>query len=80
MFSREKVPSDGIIVEMPLAIAGAWQEEGKGRSQCWGTNYRAAPEILHGYTESWKNKKSHEMSTEERLDLRCGGKADKFCK
>ena len=56
------------------------QEEGKGRSQCWGTNYRAAPEILHGYTESWKNKKSHEMSTEERLDLRCGGKADKFCK
>ena len=24
------------------------QEEGKGRSQCWGTNYRAAPEILHG--------------------------------
>ena len=58
----------------------ARQEEGKGRSQCWGTNYRAAPEILHGYTESWKNKKSHEMSTEERLDLRCGGKADKFCK
>ena len=27
-------------------------------------------EILHGYTESWKNKKSHEMSVEERLDLR----------
>ena len=56
------------------------QQEGKGRTQCWGTNYRAAPEILHGYRESWKNKKSHEMSVEERLDLRCGGKADKFCK
>mmetsp|Transcript_11586 Transcript_11586/g.46672 ORF Transcript_11586/g.46672 Transcript_11586/m.46672 type:complete len:137 (-) Transcript_11586:860-1270(-) len=56
------------------------QQEGKGRTQCWGTNYRAAPEILHGYSESWKNKKSHEMSVEERLDLRCGGKADKFCK
>ena len=56
------------------------QIEGKGRGQCWGTNYRAAPEVLHGYTESWKNKKSHEMTAEERMDLRCGSKADKYCK
>ena len=56
------------------------QLEGKGRGQCWGTNYRSAPEVLHGYTESWKNKKPHEMTAEERMDLRCGSKADKYCK
>jgi hypothetical protein len=56
------------------------QEEGKGRANCWGTNYREAPEILHGYTTSWKGKKASEMSAEERLDLRCGSKADKFAK
>ena len=46
------------------------QAEGKGRANCWGTNYREAPEILHGYTTSWKGKKASEMSAEERLDLR----------
>mmetsp|Transcript_25811 Transcript_25811/g.64606 ORF Transcript_25811/g.64606 Transcript_25811/m.64606 type:complete len:155 (-) Transcript_25811:79-543(-) len=56
------------------------QHDGKGRSQCWGTNYREAPEVLHGYTESWKKKKAADMGIEERLDLRCGSKADKFCK
>jgi hypothetical protein len=56
------------------------QVDGKGRSHCWGTNYREAPEVLHGYTESWKKKKQHEMTAEERLDLRCGSKADKYSK
>ena len=56
------------------------QLDGKGRSICWGTNYREAPEVLHGYTESWKKKKPHEMTAEERLDLRCGSKADKYSK
>ena len=56
------------------------QEEGKGRSNCWGTNYRQAPDVLHGYTTSWKGKKREEMTHEERLDLRCGSKADKFAK
>lgn len=56
------------------------QLEGKGRSQCWGTNYREAPEVLHGYTERWKDKKTIDMSAEERMDLRCGSKADKYCK
>jgi hypothetical protein len=36
--------------------------------------------VLHGYTESWKKKKAADMGIEERLDLRCGSKADKFCK
>ena len=54
------------------------QADAKGRSNCWGTNYREAPDVLHGYTESWKGKKS--MSAEERLDLRAASKADKFCR
>ena len=52
------------------------QADAKGRSNCWGTNYREAPDVLHGYTESWKGKKS--FSAEERLDLRAASKADKF--
>lgn len=31
--------------------------EGKGRTVCFGTNYRQAPEVLHGYNESLKGKK-----------------------
>ena len=54
------------------------QADAKGRSNCWGTNYREAPDVLHGYTESWKGKKS--FSAEERLDLRAASKADKFCR
>mmetsp|Transcript_22556 Transcript_22556/g.31405 ORF Transcript_22556/g.31405 Transcript_22556/m.31405 type:complete len:142 (+) Transcript_22556:144-569(+) len=49
--------------------------ESKGRSVCFGTNYRAAPEILHGYTSKVKG-----VTPEERLDMRCGQKADKHCK
>ena len=54
------------------------QNDAKGRSVCYGTNYREAPEVLHGYTESWKGKKN--MSAEERLDLRAASKGDKFCR
>mmetsp|Transcript_189 Transcript_189/g.494 ORF Transcript_189/g.494 Transcript_189/m.494 type:complete len:129 (-) Transcript_189:1134-1520(-) len=50
-------------------------KESKGRTQCYGTNYRAAPEILHGYDRKVKGE-----TVEERLDMRCGQKADKFCK
>jgi hypothetical protein len=59
---------------------GGWwmsrsRQESKGRTVCFGTNYRAAPEILHGY-----NRKVKGDTVEERLDMRCGQKADKFCK
>jgi hypothetical protein len=61
-----------------LKIAG-WRgggvQESKGRTQCYGTNYRAAPEILHGY-----NRKVTGETVMERLDMRCGQKADKHCK
>lgn len=33
-------------------------KEVKGRTVCFGTNYRAAPEVLHGYSESLKGKKN----------------------
>ena len=48
MFSREKVPSDGIIVAMPLAIAGAWHEEPVCSQMETGTTPRhtAAPEPI----------------------------------
>lgn len=32
-------------------------QEEKGRTVCFGTNYRAAPEVLHGYSQSLKEKK-----------------------
>ena len=63
-----------------LTSGGGWwvsrsRQESKGRTVCFGTNYRAAPEILHGY-----NRKVKGDTVEERLDMRCGQKADKFCK
>ena len=53
-------------------------QEARGRTVCFGTNYRAAPEVLHGYDASLKGKKG--LTAEERLDMRSGGKADKYCK
>jgi hypothetical protein len=50
--------------------------EAKGRTNAWGTNFRAAPEILHGYSTKLTGK----LSTEQRLDVRAASKADKFCK
>lgn len=32
--------------------------EAKGRTVCFGTNYRQAPEVLHGYDQSLKGKKN----------------------
>ncbi|KAL6753165.1 hypothetical protein V8C86DRAFT_2733960 [Haematococcus lacustris] len=50
------------------------RETGKARSTPWGSTYRQAPEILHGYT-----KKVLGVTAEERLDIRASTKADKFC-
>eukprot|EP00798_Chlamydomonas_sp_ICE-L_P015502 gene15502-21589_t len=47
----------------------------KARSTPWGSGYRAAPEILHGY-----DRKVTGNTAEERLDMRAATKADKFCK
>ncbi|GFH18902.1 uncharacterized protein HaLaN_15775, partial [Haematococcus lacustris] len=48
------------------------RETGKARSTPWGSTYRQAPEILHGYT-----KKVLGVTAEERLDIRASTKADK---
>lgn len=47
----------------------------KVKSTPWGSSYRAAPEILHGYTSKVTGK-----NASERLDMRAATKADKFCK
>lgn len=50
-------------------------QEPKVRNTPWGSSYRAPPEILHGY-----NTKVKGVNAQERLDIRCASKADKFCK
>lgn len=50
-------------------------KEGKTRTTPWGSTFRAPPEILHGYTTKVTGK-----NPQERLDLRCASKSDKFCK
>lgn len=50
-------------------------QEAKTRSTPWGSTYRAAPEILHGYDKVVTGK-----TASERLDMRSATKHDKFCK
>mmetsp|Transcript_17857 Transcript_17857/g.53546 ORF Transcript_17857/g.53546 Transcript_17857/m.53546 type:complete len:132 (-) Transcript_17857:130-525(-) len=48
---------------------------GRIKSTPWGTSYRAAPEILHGYKAKVTGK-----TAEERLDMRAAQKSDKFAR
>ncbi len=50
-------------------------QEAKSKSTPWGSGYRAPPTVLHGYSSKVTGK-----NAEERLDLRCAAKSDKFCK
>ena len=50
-------------------------KEGKAKSTPWGTGYKSAPSILHGYSKKVTGK-----TAEERLDLRSAMKSDKFCR
>jgi hypothetical protein len=47
----------------------------KVKTTPWGSSYREAPEILHGYSSKVKGE-----TASERLDMRAATKADKFCK
>eukprot|EP00878_Enallax_costatus_P004153 GHUV01004382.1.p2 GENE.GHUV01004382.1~~GHUV01004382.1.p2 ORF type:complete len:121 (+),score=37.86 GHUV01004382.1:250-612(+) len=47
----------------------------KVKTTPWGSTYRPAPEILHGYSHKVKGD-----TASERLDMRAATKADKFCK
>ncbi|GAX79401.1 hypothetical protein CEUSTIGMA_g6842.t1 [Chlamydomonas eustigma] len=50
-------------------------KHGQVKNTPWGSSYRAAPEILHGYTKKVTGK-----TAEERLDMRAATKSDKFAK
>lgn len=42
-------------------------QEGKSKATPWGSGFKKAPEILHGYEKKVKGK-----TAEERLDMRSG--------
>jgi len=69
-----KAPSQTYEQLFPAEVARA--TEGKGRTAAWGTNYRAAPEILHGYSAPLTGK----LTVEQALDKRAAQKADKYCR
>lgn len=70
-------PTDKNYEEL-FASEMARAQAGKGRTTAWGTNFRPAPEVLHGYSKKLDTSKP--LSAEERLDLRASTKADKFCR
>jgi hypothetical protein len=53
--------------EQEFALEMSVANQGKAKNTPWGSGYRAAPEILHGYTKKVKGK-----TAEERLDMRAG--------
>lgn len=69
-----KAPTQTYEQLFPAEVARA--TEGKGRTAAWGTNYRAAPEILHGYSAPLTGK----LTVEQALDKRAAQKADKYCR
>ncbi|KAJ9514535.1 hypothetical protein QJQ45_016276 [Haematococcus lacustris] len=69
-----KAAAGGLLGAAWLQFEKLRRETGKARSTPWGSTYRQAPEILHGYT-----KKVLGVTAEERLDIRASTKADKFC-
>lgn len=50
-------------------------QAGKSKTTPWGSGYRPAPEVLHGYKTNPTG-----VNASERLDMRAAVKADKFCK
>eukprot|EP01025_Chloroclados_australasicus_P024807 TRINITY_DN2487_c2_g1_i1.p4 TRINITY_DN2487_c2_g1~~TRINITY_DN2487_c2_g1_i1.p4 ORF type:complete len:131 (-),score=29.66 TRINITY_DN2487_c2_g1_i1:332-724(-) len=80
--SEKQVKQEAISIvsgknyEEEFALEMAKAKEGKTRSTPWGSSFRTPPEVLHGYTEKIKRN----ANAEQRLDVRCAMKADKFCK
>ncbi|GMH43078.1 hypothetical protein BSKO_11000 [Bryopsis sp. KO-2023] len=64
-----KAYEEEFSLEMEAAQAG------KSRSTPWGSSFAEPPKILHGYDREIKGD-----TAEERLDLRCARRTDKFCK
>eukprot|EP00884_Botryococcus_braunii_P019765 jgi/Botrbrau1/6472/Bobra.0034s0046.1 len=65
----------GKAYEQEFALEMEKAKEGKVKNTPWGSSYRAPPKILHGYSAPVTGK-----TAEERLDLRCAVRGDKFCK
>ena len=61
--------------EEEFALEMEKSRQGKAKSTPWGSGFRAAPEVLHGYDRKVTGK-----TAEERLDMRAAVKADKFCR
>lgn len=69
------VSATGKTYEEEFSLEMEKAKEGKVKNTPWGSSYRDAPEILHGYTVKVTGK-----TAEERLDMRAARKSDKFCK
>jgi len=50
-------------------------ETGQKKNTPWGSTFVQAPKILHGYDREVTGD-----TAEERLDIRCAQKGDKFCR
>ncbi|EIE24026.1 hypothetical protein COCSUDRAFT_53195 [Coccomyxa subellipsoidea C-169] len=61
--------------EQEFALEMQKAKEGKVKNTPWGSSFKPPPEILHGYSAPVTGK-----TAQERLDLRCAVKTDKFCK
>ena len=73
--AQQRMGKAGDLYEKEFNFETERAEQGKTRSTPWGQGYRAPPAVLHGYSAPVTGDTS-----EQRLDLRCAKKADKFCK
>lgn len=65
----------GKTYEQEFSLQMEKAKSGKVKNTPWGSSFRAPQEVLHGYSAPVKG-----ANAEERLDLRCAIKTDKFCK
>mmetsp|Transcript_17424 Transcript_17424/g.31126 ORF Transcript_17424/g.31126 Transcript_17424/m.31126 type:complete len:110 (-) Transcript_17424:317-646(-) len=64
-----------VVYEKEFEFEEARRAVPRVKNTPWGSSYSAPPEILHGYDRKVKGE-----NAEERLDIRCATKTDKFCK
>lgn len=65
----------GKMYEQEFAPEIERAQTGKSKTTPWGSGYRPAPPLLHGYKRIVTGE-----NASERLDMRAAVKADKFCK
>ncbi|KAK9819828.1 hypothetical protein WJX72_002823 [[Myrmecia] bisecta] len=68
-------PRKALPYEEEFALEMEKVKTGKVKTTPWGSSSRAPPPILHGYSAPVTGK-----TAQERLDLRCASRTDKFCK